>query len=71
MSSPSSLAFQELDGLDRSSPGFSHKLVDILRTRNYAQSLSSLEGDDLKWLVDYLDEASRDLAHPRSSFKQV
>ena len=70
MSSPSSPALQRLYRLDRSLPDFHDQLYETLYGREYAQCEQNLEGDDLMWLVGYLDEVRR---HNRSSspFVQV
>ena len=47
---------QQLRHLDRSSPGFHDQLSNVLYGEEYKQSVKSLQGNDLVWLVDYLDE---------------
>ena len=46
---------QKLRDLDRLS-GFHDQLSDVLFGEEYVRCLTNLEGDDLRWLVDYLDE---------------
>ena len=55
--SPSS-PLQSLRGLDRASPHFHSQLIDLLRGNEYRDVIPSLEGEDLAWLVDYLDDVS-------------
>lgn len=47
---------QKLHDLDKFSPDFGNQLCNLLHGEEYAQCLPNLEGDDLGWLVDYLDE---------------
>ena len=47
---------KELRGLDKSSPEFHDQISDILHGEEYKQCVSDLQGDDLVWLVDYLDQ---------------
>ena len=56
MSSPSSSTLQELHRLDRSSPDFQGQLSGILYGQEYVRCVPNLQGDDLVWLVDYLDK---------------
>ena len=49
---------QQLRDLDRTSPQFRPQLVDILRGKEYQDVVPSLQGDDLTWLVEYLDSVS-------------
>ena len=56
MSSPSPLAIQRLRCLNRNSSEFYDRLGDVLRGEEYKQFISDLRGDDLAWLVDYLDK---------------
>ena len=55
MSSPSSPALQQFHQLDKSSPDFHDKLCNVLYGEEYTQCVLILQGDDLVWLVDYLD----------------
>ena len=59
MSSPSSPTLQQLHRLDRSSPDFHDQLCNLFYGREYSQCVLSLQGDDLAWLVDYLDKVCR------------
>ena len=56
MFSHPSVTMQELPRLDTSSPIFRDQLSDFLNGEEYARYASGLEGDDLVWLIDYLDE---------------
>jgi len=60
---------QQLRGLDGSSPGFRDWLSNILYGEEYKQCVSSLQGDDLAWLVDYMDKVRRCAALPCSPLK--
>ena len=67
MSSPSAPFLQQLHQLDRSSPGFSDQLCNVLYGREYSQCTPNLQGDDMAWLVDYLDKVRRRVTLPYSS----
>lgn len=56
MASPSSLALQKLHRLDTLSPDFNSQLCDVLYQKEYIQCVPNLKGDDLAWLVNYLDK---------------
>jgi len=71
MSSPSLPALQQLDHLDGSSPDFLDQLGDILYGREYIECVPNLRGDDLVWLVDYLDKVRLRVALPHSPLKPV
>ena len=66
MASPGSPVLQRLNGFDRSSPEFQNQLSNVLHGQEYRQCVPDLEGDDLVWLVDYLDEVRYYVAPPRS-----
>ena len=59
MSLPSSLALQQLHRLDISSPDFHDQLCNLFYGREYSECAPNLQGDDLMWLVDYLDMVRR------------
>ena len=63
---PSSLTLQRLHRLDRSSPDFHEQLHSALRGEEYVQCEQTLEGNDLVWLIDYLDEVCRHVVLPHS-----
>ena len=50
--------------LDRSSSGFHDRLCNILYGEEYERFVGDLQGDDLVWLVDYLDEVSCRISLP-------
>jgi len=56
MSSPSLPALQRLHRLDRSSSDFQDQLSNALYGEEHKRCVSNLQGDDLVWLVDYLDK---------------
>ena len=56
MSSPNLPALKKLSLLDRSSPGFHDRLSNALYKEEYQQCVPNVQGDDLVWLVDYLDK---------------
>ena len=64
MTSPNPPALQHLHGLDKSLPGFSDRLNEALHGEEYKQCVPNLQGDDLLWLVDYLDKVRRPPAPP-------
>ena len=66
MSPPSPLALQKLHGLDTSLSEFHDQLNGLLHGEEYRQSVPNLQGDDLAWLVDYLDKVRCHVAflHP-------
>ncbi|KAF9642512.1 kinase-like protein [Thelephora ganbajun] len=65
---PSPPALQQLHRLDRSSPDFDNQFSIALSGKEYIQCAPTLQGDDLVWLVNYLDEAlgALDLSSPAS-----
>ena len=54
---PSNL-LQKLRDLDRTSPDFHNQLTDFLRGNEYRDAAPSLQGEDLVWFVNYLDNVS-------------
>jgi len=70
MSSLGPLALlQQLRDLSRSSLGFHDQLSKVLYGEDYRQCAPGLQGDDLAWLVDYLDKVLHRIALPRSPLK--
>ena len=55
MSLPNSPALEQLRRLDRSSSEFHDQLCNVFYGEEYQKCVPNLEGDDLVWLVDYLD----------------
>ena len=64
MTLPIPQALQQLHCLDRSLPTFHDKLSNVLYGEEYQQCVQKLQGDDLAWLVDYLDKVRRSLYFP-------
>jgi hypothetical protein len=56
MSLPSLQVLQQLDRLNRSLSEFHDQLCNILYGEVYTQCVRNLRGDDLVWLVDYLEK---------------
>ena len=56
---PSAPALQRLHHLDRSSPDVHDRLCNVFYGREYSQCVPNLQGDDLVWLVDYIDKVRR------------
>jgi len=56
MSSSSPPALQQLHRLDRSSYGFPDQLSGVLHEEEYQRCAPNLQGDELVWLVEYLDK---------------
>ena len=57
--SPNSPTLQQLHRLDRSSPDFHDQLCNVLYGEEYVQRVPNFGGEDLVWLVDYLDKVRR------------
>ena len=66
---PSHGLLQQLHLLSRTSPEFLDKLSSILYGEEYKRSVPNLRGDDLVWLVDYLDEVRCHVSLLRSPLK--
>ena len=56
MSSPSLPALQQLHRLNKYSSGYYDQLSNALYGKEYQQCVPDLQGDDLAWLIDYLDK---------------
>jgi hypothetical protein len=65
----SSPTLQQLDLLDRSSPNFHDQLSNVLYGQEYQQCTPNLQGEDLVWLVDYLDKVHCHIALPHLPLK--
>jgi len=63
MPSPGPQLLQRFHGLERSSPHFYDQLTNILYGEEYMRHVSDLQDDDIRWLVDYLDEARSTSRH--------
>ena len=61
---------QQLGRLDSSSSGFHDQLSNILYGEDYARYMPGLQGNDLAWLADFLDNVRRrvPLLPPSSSY---
>jgi hypothetical protein len=46
---------QRLRRLDKASPQFPRQLTSLLHEKGYRACVMSLQGEDLLWLVEYLD----------------
>jgi len=66
---PSHPVLQELHSLDRSLSKFHDQLSNILYGEEYMRCLANPQGNDLEWLVDYLDEVHHRVALPCSPIK--
>jgi len=49
---------KRLHGLDRTSSQFHKRLSGLLRSEEYRSAVPNLQGEDLAWLVDYLESVS-------------
>ena len=56
MVSPNLPVLQRLPRIGTFSSDFNDQLIKVLYEEEYVQCLENLEGDDLAWLVDYLDK---------------
>ena len=57
---------QRIHRLDRSSPMFHDQVCNILYGKEYQNCVPNLQGDDLVWLIEYLDKVHRHIALPHS-----
>jgi len=64
--SVSRLLLQQFRHLEGSSSGFNDRLSNILYGEEYRRFVQGLQGDDLVWLIDYLDKVHRHVALPCS-----
>ena len=67
---PSHMLLQQLCLLDRSSSKFHDQVSDILYGEGYRECASSLQGNDLVWLIDYLDEVCCHITTPTLCLRQ-
>lgn len=56
--------FQQLRDLDTAQPQFRTQLIDFLHGDEYRNALPNLQGEDLVWLVEYLDSVSYQTISP-------
>lgn len=59
MASPRSPTLAKLHRLQYNSPNFSRKLSKILREEDYKQCVQDIKGNELTWLLNYLDQVRR------------
>jgi len=71
MSSPNSPALQQLHRLDRSSSEFHDQLCNVFYGEDYQKCVPNLQGDDLVWLIDYLDKVRCHVAFTYTPFKPL
>ena len=64
MSSPNHPVLQRFYRLNGSSSDFYDQLNKIHCGQEYKQCVTDLQGDDLIWLVDYLDKVCHHVAPP-------
>jgi hypothetical protein len=69
MPSPNSPVLQRLDRLNKTSLDFPDQFCNIIYGEEYVQCAWNLEGDDLVWLVEYLDKVRRRVALLHSPLK--
>ena len=55
---------KQLQGFDKASPQFHKHLSNLLRSEGYRSAVPSLQGEDLEWLVEYLDSVSLQIIPP-------
>ena len=60
---------QQLDHFNRSSPDFHDQLSNVLYGKEYKKCVQSLQGKNLVWFADYLDQVRRRITLPRSPLK--
>ena len=65
MPPPTSPALNRLYGLDKSSSKFQDELFDVLDETEFTQWVRTFQGEDLVWLIDYLDKVSPCTSFPR------
>ena len=66
---PSLNSLRQLRRPDRSSSKFHNQLKDLLCGEEYKEWMSNVDGEDLVWLIDYLDKVHHPTAFPRSPLK--
>ena len=71
MTTPSHPTLQKLHRLDTSQPDFGDQLYNILNGWEYAGCEWNLKGDDLAWLVNYMDKVRRCLVFHYTHFKSL
>lgn len=67
----SSPVLKRLHSLDTPLSKSHGQLNRLLHEKEYQECVSNLRGDDLIWLVDYLDEVRHSVGLPCSPLKQL
>lgn len=62
---------QKLNDFDRSLPEFHDQLNNALYGEEYTRCVKNLHGDDLMWLVDYLDKVCCRIVRSRSPLRSA
>jgi len=57
---------KQLHGLDRTSSQFHKRLSGLLHSEAYRSAVPNLQGEELAWLVDYLESVSIQTISPKS-----
>ena len=55
---------EQLHGFDGASPEFHKHLINFLRSEGYRSAVPTLQGEDLAWLIEYLDSVSLQIVSP-------
>jgi len=55
---------KQLHDFNKASPQFHKHLSNFLRSEEYRSAVPSLQGEDLAWLVEYLDSVSTQTISP-------
>ena len=69
--SPGHPVLQLLHNLDRSSPKFDIRLSSALYGDDYMRCVTNLQGDNLAWLVDFLDSVCHCASAPTPTYDSV
>jgi hypothetical protein len=71
MAQPSLPGLQKLSGLNTLSSDFDDLVRNVLCGKEYVECVPNLGGDDLTWLVDYLDKVLLCVSLPSSLLRTV
>ena len=71
MAQPSTPDLQKLHRLNALSSDFGDQVRNVLCGKEYVECVPNLGGDDLIWLVDYLDKVFLSVALPRPLLRTV
>jgi len=66
---PSLTPLQQLRCLDKLSPQFPDRLTSLLCEQEYVDHVTSLQDEDLSWLIEYLDDVRPRVAFTNSLLK--